>query len=560
MRFSSFALAMAALALLPSCQTVPVDRATTQTSEISTERLSEITRTLASEPFQGRAMATVGEERTIAYLIEQFEAAGLEPGGENGGWTQQVPLIRTQLRTPMSLSIRQAGETRRLSFPDDIYLSTVRPVERARIDNAPIVFVGFGVSAPERDWDDFGDVDLRGKVALFLVNDPDFEAGPGEPVAGRFAGETMTYYGRWTYKFEEAARRGAIAALVVHETEGAGYGWNVIESPGGQNYNIILPEGARQPPLLQGWIQRPLAVDLFRRAGHEFEEVKRRARTDAFRPIDLGAAFSADIGVDLSHIESRNVIGRLTGSRFPDETISFAGHWDSFGMGPPDAQGRRMRPGAVDDALGIAGVIEIARAFAAGPRPERSLVFAAWTAEERGLLGAEHYAANPIYPHEKMVANFTLDILQTAGPARDVVLIGQGQNELEDLMAEAARDQGRYVTPETHPERGLFFRADHFALAKKGVPVLLIMALAGGNDLVEGGREAGERWVSEYTNHCYHQPCDAWSPDWDLRGAAQDVALVLEMARRLANSREWPEWKEGSEFGAVREESAAARR
>ncbi len=523
------------------------------------QRMSEITRVLASDAFEGRAMGTPGEERTVQYLIEQFRAAGLEPGGENGGWTQTVPLIRTQLRNPV-LSVRQAGQTIPLRFPQEIYLSTVRAVERARIDNAPIVFVGYGVSAPERQWDDFGDVDLRGKVALFLVNDPDFEAQPGEPAAGRFGGRAMTYYGRWTYKFEEAARRGAIAALVVHETEAAGYGWNVVQGPGGENYNVVLPAGARQPVLLQGWIQRPVAVDLFRRAGRDFEQVRREARNPGFRPIELGATLSAETGVELRRIQSRNVIGRLTGSRYPSETISFAGHWDSFGVGPPDSEGRRIRPGAVDDALGLAGVIEVARAFARGPRPERSLVFAAWTAEERGLLGAEYYSANPIYPHETTVANLTMDVLQTAGPSRDVVLIGRGQSEMEDLLAEAARAQGRTVSVETHPERGLFYRADHFALAKRGVPVLLIMALAGGNDLVTGGREAGERWVADYTERCYHQPCDAWSAEWDLRGAAQDAALVYDIGRRLANSREWPAWRAGSEFRQVRDSSAAARR
>ena len=529
-------------------------------SPIDVQRLSEITRTLASDEFQGRAMGTEGEERTVSYIAEQFRLAGLEPGGEDGGWFQTVPMIRTRIGAPASFSIAQGGRTIPLRFPEDIYLSTVRATERARIADAPMVFVGFGVSAPERQWDDFKGVDLKGKVAVFLVNDPDFEAQPGEAVAGRFGGKAMTYYGRWSYKFEEAARRGAIAALVVHETEGAGYGWNVVQGPGGENYNIVLPAGAQQPVMLQGWIQKAAAADLLRRAGRDFEQVKREARTSAFRPVDLKADFSADAGVKLDRIRSRNVIAKLTGSKRPNETVMFAGHWDSFGIGAPDAAGRTIRPGAADDAIGIAGVIEIGRAFARGPRPERSLVFAAWTAEERGLLGAEYYGAHPIYPIETMAANITMDVLQTAGPARDVILVGRGQNEMEDALERAARAQGRYVTTESHPERGLFFRADHFALAKRGAPVLLLMALAGGNDLAEGGREAGEKWVSDYTDNCYHQTCDAWSPNWDLRGAAQDVTLAYEIGRGLANSREWPGWKPGSEFGKVREQSAAARR
>ena len=568
-----FALACALAMLLSGCRSVP--EAPVQAAAVapaaptaaapalvplSAERMSSVTRTLASDEFQGRSMGTVGEERTIAFLTEQFRDAGLEPGGENGGWTQTVPMIRTKLQVPVRLSLRQGGRTSPLRLPDDIYLSTVRAVDRARIANAPLVFVGYGVDAPERQWDDFKGVDLHGKVAVFLVNDPDFEAAAGEPVAGTFGGKTMTYYGRWTYKFEEAARRGAIAALVVHETEGAGYGWNVVQSPASENFNIVLPAGAQAPVLLQGWLQRSVAADLLRRAGHDIEQVKRLARTAAFRPIDLKATLSADAAVDLTRLTSHNVIGKLTGSRVPSETVSYGGHWDAYGVGPPDAQGRTIRPGASDDALGIAAMIEIARRFAARPRPERTLLFAAWTGEERGLLGSEYYANNPLYPHATMAANLTLDTLQTAGAARDVVLIGGGQSELEEYLAQAAAAQGRTVTPESHPERGLFYRADHFALAKRGVPPLLIMALAGGNELVRGGKAAGEKWVSDFTASCYHQPCDAWSPDWDLGGAVQEAELLYAIGARLANSREWPGWKPGSEFAKARAETASERR
>ena len=548
--FAGLALAASAPAAPPQYGSGPID----------TARLSEITRVLASDEYEGRAPGSAGETKTIAYLSEQFKKLGLEPGGENGGWTQAVPMIRTQLKAPGSFAIEAKGGPLPVRFPSDIYLSTVRPIEQARIEGSPMVFVGYGVSAPERQWDDFKGVDLKGKIAVFLVNDPDFEAGSGDPVANRFGGRAMTYYGRWSYKFEEAARRGAVAALVVHETEGAGYGWSTVEAPGGENYNIVQAAGAQQPVLLQGWIQRPLAAELLKRAGHDFEAVKRSARTAAFKPIDLGARFSADVGVTLSRIQSHNVFAKITGSKRPEETVIFAAHWDSFGTGAPDAQGRRVRGGAVDDALGVAGVIEIARAFKAGPRPERTLVFAAWTAEERGLLGAEHYGAHPLYPHETTAANLTLDVLQTAGPARDVILIGAGQNEMEDELARAAARQGRTVTPDAAPERGLFYRADHFALARRGVPGLLLMALGGGVDLVEGGRAAGEQWVADYTANCYHKPCDAWSPDWDLRGAAQDVALAFEIGRDLANSNRWPGWKAGSEFRDLRAKTAAARR
>ena len=526
---------------------------------VSAERLSEITRVLASEPFGGRSMGTEGEERTVNYLVEQFRAAGLEPGGENGGWIQTVPMIRTQLKAPMQLSVRQGGSATPLRFPEDVYLSTVRDTDAARIAAAPIVFVGYGTHAPERGWDDFKGVDLKGKVALFLVNDPDFEATAGEPIAGKFGGKTMTYYGRWTYKFDEAARRGAIAALIIHETEGAGYGWNVVQSAMGENFNIVLGKGAQQPVLLQGWLQRPFAEAMLKRAGHDYEALKRQARSAGFKPIALGSTLSADVPVDLKRITSRNVLGKLTGTTYPNETVSYGGHWDAYGVGAPDKQGRVIRPGASDDALGLAAMIEIARLFAAGPRPQRTLLFAAWTAEERGLLGSEYYAQHPLYPHETMVANLTLDTLQFAGPVKDALLIGRGQSEMERYLEEGARAQGRYVTAESHPERGLFYRADHFTLAKRGVPVLLGMDLAGSHDLVNGGRPAGETWLNDFTATCYHQTCDAWSPTWNLGGAVQEAELFHAIGARLANSREWPKWNAGSEFRQVRDKSEAAR-
>ena len=528
-------------------------------AHVDVQRMSDITRTLASDEFQGRAPGSPGEDKTIPYLIAQFKAAGLEPAGENGGWTQEVPLIHTQLKAPFNVSVTQAGQTLPLKFPDDIYLGTVRPVDRVAIANAPMVFVGYGVTAPERNWDDFKGVDLKGKVAVMLVNDPDFEAAAGEPVAGKFGGKTMTFYGRWVYKYEEAARRGAIAALVVHDTEGAGYPWTVVKSPAGEAYNVVLPAGAQQPVLLQGWIQQAVAADLLKRAGYDFATVKRQARTAAFKPIDLKANFSADIPVTLARITSHNVLGKLTGSKYPDETVSYGGHWDAFGIGPADAQGRTIKPGAADDALGLAAMIENARLFAAGPRPQRTLVFAAWTAEERGLLGSEYYAQHPLFPMEKMVANLTFDTLQWNGPVKDAVVVGKGQSEMEDYLAAAAKAQGRYVTQENHPERGLFYRADHFSFAKRGVPVLLDMALAGAYDMVDGGRPAGERWLSSFTSNCYHQTCDAWSPTWNLKGAAQEADLFYAIGARLANSRDWPQWNPSSEFAKVRAQTAGQR-
>jgi Zn-dependent M28 family amino/carboxypeptidase len=526
---------------------------------IDTERLSAIVKVLASDEFEGRAPGTPGGRKTVKYLIEQFAALGLEPGGENGLWTHTVPMIRTQVQTPAALKFSVGGTLQALQQQTDIAVDTVRPVQSIAID-APVVFVGFGASAPERDWDDYGDIDLRGKVALYLVNDPDFAAAPDEPVAGRFGDRRMTYYGRWAYKFAEAARRGATAALVIHETAAAGYGWNVPASSPGENYAVVRDAAAADPVTLQGWLHGDAAASLFSAAGYDLDELRVRARSPDFEAFELDdVIFSADLSVQVETIESSNVLAKLPGTSRPDEILMVTSHWDAYGIGEPDTEGRTVRPGANDDALGTAGVLEIARVLAAGPPLARSVVFAAWTAEESGLLGSEAYASDPIYPLEKTVANLTLDILQTAGPARDVILVGEGQSELEDDLKSAAAGQRRVVTPENLPENGLFFRADHFSLAQRGVPVLLIMGIAGGADLVEGGREAGDQWIADYVGSCYHQTCDAWSPDWDLRGAVEDIELFRTIIEDLGNSTRWPQWKEGSEFKAIREQSADAR-
>jgi Zn-dependent M28 family amino/carboxypeptidase len=531
------------------------------TSPIDPARMSATAKTLASDAFEGRAPGTPGEAKTVAYLIDRFRALGLKPGGENGGWVQKVPLIHDVAGVPTRLEVSVGGAVLPLLAGRDINPQTVRSVSRVSISEAPMVFVGYGVAAPERGWDDFKGLDLHGKVAVFLVNDPDFEAAPDEPVAGKFGGRAMTYYGRWTYKFEEAARRGAIGALVVHETAAAGYGWNVAANTVGGTYGIVRSADQPQPVLMQAWISRDAAAALFAKAGMDFDGLKRRARKPDFRPVELGdARFSIDMPVKSERVESRNVLAKLPGTRHPEETILFAAHWDAYGIGAPDAEGKTIRPGANDDGLGIAGVLELARAFARAPRTERTLIFAAWTAEERGLLGSETFGVHPLYPPDKMVADMTVDILQTAGASRDVVLIGAGQNALEDDLARAAAAQGRTVTPDAKPERGLFYRADHFSLAKRGVPTLLLMGIGGGVDLVDGGRAAGDTWVSDYTAHCYHETCDVWSPKWDLRGAADDVDLFYRIGLELANSRRWPEWRATSEFKAIRDASASARR
>ncbi|MEH3106844.1 MAG: M28 family metallopeptidase [Sphingomonas fennica] len=520
-------------------------------------RLSDTVKVLASDAFEGRAPGTPGEEQTIRYLVDRFRAMGLAPAGDDGGYTQAVPMIRTTAGRPVALA---AGGTPLV--PDrDIYVSTIRPDARVAITDAPMVFVGYGVSAPERGWDDFKGVDLKGKVAVFLVNDPDFAAAEGDPVAGRFGGRAMTYYGRWTYKFEEAARRGAVAALIVHDTGGAGYGWSTVTAPGGVNYDVVRAAGETPPVALQGWLSGEAATRLFAAAGLDLAAERVAARRADFRPRALdGQALTADIPVTVDRIRSRNVLARLPGTAQPDETIVYAAHWDAYGVATgPDGK-RVIRPGANDDALGVAAVLEVARLMKAGPPPARTILFAAWTGEERGLLGSETFARHPTVPLEKTVANLTFDILQTAGPARDVVQIGRGQTTLDADLVRAAAAQGRTVTADAKPERGLFYRADHFSFARRGVPVLLMMGIGGGADLVTGGRAAGDAWVADYTDRCYHKACDAWDARWNLTGAAQDVALFLDIGRDLANGRAWPGWQAGSELAQVRAESDAVRR
>jgi len=523
-------------------------------------RLSATVKVLASDDFEGRAPGSAGEARTLDYLTARFEALGLEPAGPKGSFLQAVPLLKTQVDPKGAFSLTSGDGKSLLVLGQDIAGISLLPVDRVTIDNAPLVFVGYGVTAPERGWDDFKGVDLKGKVAVILINDPDFEAAPGEAVAGRFGGQAEAYYGRWTYKYDEAIRRGAVAALIIHETPGAGYGWSTVMAAGGEGFDIVRADPDKARLKFQAWISGEAARRLLARDGLEFDALKARARRADFQPVTLTSTFSADFNLAHSQVVSHNVIGKLTGARRPAESVMFAAHWDAYGIGAPDATGKTIRAGAADDAIGVAGVLELARAFKAAPRTDRSLYFAAWTAEERGLLGSEFYGVNPTTDLTKMAANLTMDVLQTAGPSRDVVLVGYGQSQLDDELIAAARAKGRTVTPDAHPEKGLAFRADHFSLAKKGVPALLMMGLGGGPDLVTGGRAAGDKWVNDYTANCYHKACDAWSPDWDLRGAAADVDLLYVIGRKIATSGAWPEWKPGNEFKAARDVSAAARK
>ena len=539
---------------VPAAQPAPAPAAAAAVA-IDPARLQAHVRTLASDEFLGRGPATPGEEKTVAYIAEQFQAAGLQPGGPNGSWYQDVPLSQSNITGQPQLSFTVGGRRQALTQGEQIAVrASMQDVDRVDIRNAPLVFLGYGVKAPERNWDDFKGQNLRGKVGVVLINDPDFETGQGD-----FGGKAMTFYGRWTYKYEEAARQGLAGLLIVHETAPASYGWATVKNSNTNTmFDIVRANPAEVHPLLEGWIQRDVAVELFRAAGQDFEALKKRAQTREFRPVPLGnATFAANFAVRRATIRSRNVIGRVAGSARPDETILYGAHWDHLGVGAPDARGDSIYNGAVDNATGVAAVIELGRAFAAGPRPERSLVFAAWTAEEKGLLGSEYYAANPVYPLETTVAGFNVDALAPTGPSRDVLIVGYGQSELEDRLERVLASGGRVVARDPNPEAGYFFRSDHFSMAKRGVPMLYIDS---GLDLLEGGTAAGSAADAAYRRDRYHQPADEYdAATWNFAGMAQDLATLHRLGAELAGSRDWPNYRTTSEFRPVRDASAARR-
>lgn len=514
-------------------------------------RLNEHVRVLASDEFEGRGVATPGEQLTVDYLVGQFQALGLEPGGPDGSWVQTAQLGRTRQAGPATITVRAGGATRALERGPQLLVSSDRPVDRITVTDAGIVFAGYGVSAPERNWDDFKDVDVRGKILLVIVNDPDFGAPEGHPVAGRFDGNAMTFYGRWTYKFQEAARRGAAGVLVIHDTAGAGYGWSVLEgSSTAPKFDIVRadPEAERVPA--QGWIQGPVAEQLFADAGLDYAALREAARTPAFRPVTLtGVTMSIDFGQTADRIESRNVLARIPGATHPGETVLYGAHWDAYGRATPVGDDD-IYNGAVDNATGLAGLIELARLFKAGAAPERSVVFAAWTAEEAGLLGAEYYAANPVWPLETTVANINIDSFLPGEVSPQIVVMGAGKSQTDAWLERRATEQGRTLIPDPAPQAGGFYRSDHFPLAKMGVPALF--GAAGFT-----GHNAASR---DYVANRYHKPSDEWTPEWVMDGAATDVDLLYLVGRDLADSRDWPEWTAGAEFEAARAASAATRR
>jgi Zn-dependent M28 family amino/carboxypeptidase len=531
----------------------------TQAVQIEPSHLSHDVKVLSSDEFEGRGPNTPGEAKTVAYLINQFEAAGLKPGGDlvdgKRSWTQDVPLGRFEIKGPVELSVKGGGKEETLTQGEQIAVrASMTGAKNVDFKDAPLVFVGYGVTAPERKWDDFKGQDLKGKLAVVLINDPDFETGKGE-----FGGKAMTYYGRWTYKYEELARRGALGTIIVHETAPASYGWATVKN---SNTNVMY-DVVRKNPLeahapVEAWIQRDVAADLFKRAGLDFDKLKKSAQSRSFKPVELtGVAMSGRYAVDAQVITSKNVIAVREGSQHPDQYVIYSAHWDHLGIGLPDAKGDRIYNGAVDNATGVAALLEIARVVAAAPAPKRSMVFLAVTAEEKGLLGSEYYAANPVYPLAKTVGVINMDGQSPYGRSKDFTISGSAKLELLELLKAKAKQANLRYTPDPKTEAGYFFRSDHFPFAKRGVPAL---SFGSGQDWEQGGVAAGKREQDRYTAERYHQPADEWQSDWTFEGMARDLGILYAVGRELADSNTWPNWARDSEFRAARDQSAAERK
>ena len=527
--------------------------AVAQAPAFDAARISNDIKVLSDDSFEGRGIATPAETKVIDYLSRQYAAAGFAPGGENGGWTQAVALNRFTVSN-VSGQIKVGDWTQGLAQGQQATITTRLPGNGVDLRGKPLVFVGYGTNAPERGWNDFK-TDVRGKVIVVLVNDADFE----DPSLNTFGGEAMTYYGRWTYKYEEAARQGAAGVLIVHETKPASYGWTTVANSWSvPQFDIVRQNPSAERVPMEAWIQRDVAVDLFRHAGLDFEQEKIKARSRDFQPVELaGATIDAKFDVKTDRITTHNVVAKLQGTTYPDETILYTGHWDHIGMGEPDASGDRIFNGAVDNASGTAGLLELARAFAAGPRPQRSIVMISFTGEESGLLGSEYYAANPLYPLETTVAGFNLDATNVLGRMSKLGVTGYGQSDLDERVIALAAAQGRGFQGDANAAAGIYFRSDHFPLAKRGVPMGYLSSTGDYVDEPIAPRLAA---AAEYRANRYHQAADEWEPNWDYRGMIQDLEVVFQAGETLANSRDWPRWKSGSEFGPARTVSDARRK
>ena len=515
--------------------------------DIDAGDFAELVKTLSSDAFEGRGPGTPGGEKTVEYIKAQFERIGLQPGND-GSWFQEVPMAETTADESTVLQLDVDGKTTELAFGTDMVLNTRTGQAEVKVEDSPLVFVGYGVDAPEQDWNDYAGVDVKGKTVVILVNDPGFHANDSD----LFEGKRMTYYGRWTYKFEEAARKGAQAAIVIHDTAGASYGWDVVESSwSGAQYDLRAADDPAPRLPAQGWITGEAAKQLFADAGLDIDRMYEAAGKRGFKAVPLDATVSFDLDSTVTEKSSRNVIGVLPGSERPDEAVVYMAHWDHIGKHEGE-EGDNIYNGAVDNATGVAAIIEIAQKFArTTPAPKRSLAFVAVTLEESGLLGSQYYVAHPAFPLDKTVGVINIDAMGVYGKANDLVVVGKGNSELEDILKAQTDAQGRTLVEESTPESGFYFRSDHFNFAKAGVPALYTDS---GEDLVDGGSEAGAAAAQDYNANRYHKPADEYSEDWKLDGVVQDLQALYGVGRALVDGEQWPNWYEGNAFRAARED------
>ncbi len=518
---------------------------------MSPAALAQHIRILASDEFGGREPASGGERLATDYITQMFKAAGLQPGW-NGEWLQPVPLLEATAVGDPALTVTGRDGPKTYAYRSQEVVWTKRPQGAQTITDAPLVFVGYGVVSPENDWNDYAGVDMHGKIAVILINDPDFETPVGHPTTGKFGGKAMTYYGRWTYKYEEAGRQGAAGAIIIHETGPAAYPWPVVESSWtGPQFDTKREGDGSDRAQVEGWVHTDTAADMFTRANLNFADLKARAQRQGFRPVAMGLTGSVALNMEVKDSLSYNVIGVLLGRTAPSEAILYGAHWDHLGHCTP-VDGDDICNGALDNASGTSGLIELARRYSAEGAAKRSVIFIAYTAEEQGLLGSAFYAQHPAFPANKTVMAVNMDGASLNGPTRDVTVVGYGKSELEDMLARYAQQQDRTIKPEANPERGSFYRSDHFNLAKVGIPVIYA---SGGLDLVNGGVARGKELSDDYIAHRYHKPQDEFNPNWDYAGQIQDLRLFYQLGRTYADSTSWPNWRPTAEFHAIRQRS-----
>jgi Zn-dependent M28 family amino/carboxypeptidase len=518
----------------------------TDSNVFNKDSLMQHIKILASDSFQGRKPFSAGETKAVDYIQSTFKHLGLEAGNGNS-YIQDVPLVEITPTSDPVMKVQTQKGVIELSRSTDFVVSTDNIDSLISLKNDELIFAGYGVVAPEYKWNDYAGIDVKGKVVLVLVNDPGF--GTGDTT--KFKGNTMTYYGRWTYKFEEAARQGAKACFIIHNTAAASYPFSVVQNSWGSSNLYLDKRGSKDPHLaLQGWVSADAAKKLFAAAGKDTSLIM-SANENNFKAVSFGEKLSLNVKVKAKYNMSHNVIAKITGTKRPDEVVLYSAHWDHLGIGKADEKGDTIYNGAIDNASGAAALLEIARAYKnLKEKPERTVVFLSVTAEEQGLLGSDYYAKHPIYPLNKTVANINMDGINPLEKTKDIIITGAGQNDLEDYVAEIAKAQSRYLAPEAHPEAGHYYRSDHFSLAKVGVPAL---DCSGGIDVIGKGKEYGKKLEDDYTANRYHRPADEFDPKWTFDGGMQDMQVLFLVGKKLANETTWPQWKAGSEFKAIRD-------